>query len=78
MRVSATGPPDAQRITWSLSDGQNRFKILLEHRTNPDGQPAHTITVYDDYRQGERIMAEYRAIAYTGTDSDRPGTELAA
>ena len=79
MRVSATGPPDAQRITWSLSDGQNRFKILLEHRTNPDGQPAHTITVYADHAdQRERIMEEYRSIAYTGTDSDSPGTELAA
>ena len=79
VRVSATGPADAQRITWSLSDGQNRFKILLEHRSNPDGQPAHTITVYADYaNERERIMEEYRAIAYIGTDPDSPGTELAA
>ena len=79
VRVSATGPADAQRITWSLSDGQNRFKIMLEHRTNPDGQPAHTITVYADHAdQRERIMEEYRSIAYTGTDTDSPGTELAA
>ena len=49
VKVSATGPADAQRITWSVSDGKHRYKIMVEHRSNPDGVPAHTITVYADY-----------------------------
>jgi hypothetical protein len=79
VKVSSTGSDEAPRITWAVSDNQNRFKVMLEHPLSPDDTPAHTITVYHDYaNQEERIMAEYRAVATNGTNPDGPGTELAA
>jgi hypothetical protein len=79
VKVSSTGSVEAPRITWAVSDNQNRFRIQLEHPLTPDDQPAHTITVYADYAdQRERIMEQYRAIAHNGTNPDCPGTELAA
>lgn len=73
-----TGPADAQRITWAIRDKQ-LFRVQLEHPLTPDGFPAHTITVYDDYAsKRDLIWSQYQTISYIGTDPDTPGTELAA
>jgi hypothetical protein len=77
-KVKATGEADAERITWAIRDNE-RFKIQLELQSTPDGQPAHTITVYNDYaNEDDKISAEYKVVAVDGTDPDSPGTELAA
>ncbi len=40
-QVPATGPA----IAWSIVDGKQLFKILLQHPLTSDGYAAHTITV---------------------------------
>ncbi|NJD06133.1 MAG: hypothetical protein FIA97_06500 [Methylococcaceae bacterium] len=78
-QISASGPAGAERIVWSIVDGPQRFRILLEHPLTGDGFRAHTITVYDDYAdQAQRLREGYLRLAYLGSDPDAPGTELAA
>ena len=78
-QVSATGPASAPRIAWSLVDGKQLFRILLEHPLTSDGYVAHSITVYDDYPdKAGRLWNGYLRLAYLGRDSDTPGPELAA